>query len=193
MHTATYADWIRPRNITNIRIYDILLVLTASFLLSLSARIAVQLPFSPVPVTAQTFAVLVLGAILGRKRAVSAVLIYLVQGISGLPVFAGGNAGFIYLTGLTGGYLIGFIPAVYLCGYLAERRWDRHYLTSFLLFVCGSAIIYVFGTGWLALFTSVKFALTAGFYPFLPGDLLKICLAVAILPYAWKMTKKINP
>jgi biotin transporter BioY len=192
MQPMTYVDVIRPRIINNRTLYNILLVCVSSLLIALSAQIVILLPFTPVPVTAQTFAVLLLGALLGRKRAVSAVGLYLLQGISGLPVFAGGNAGLFYLTGMTGGYLLGFLPAAYLCGFLAERKWDRRYLTASILFIFGSAIIYTCGILWLALYTSLKFALQAGLFPFLVGDIIKILMAIISLPSGWKILERLN-
>jgi biotin transport system substrate-specific component len=190
MQPITYADMIRPRIITNRTVYNAILVLAASLLLALSAQIAIPLPFTPVPVTAQTFAVLFLAALLGRKRAVYAVALYLIQGASGLPVFAGGNAGIVYLTGMTGGYLIGFLPAAYLCGFLAERKWDRHYVTASILFASGSAVILLCGVFWLALYTSLEFALQAGLYPFVIADLIKIIIALVSLPSGWKIIER---
>jgi biotin transport system substrate-specific component len=193
MQTMTYMDKIRPRIITNITLYNAILVLIAALLISISARLVVPLPFTPVPVTAQTFAVLFLGALLGRRRALYAVLLYLMQGVSGLPVFAGGNGGFYYLSGMTGGYLIGFLPAAYLCGYLAEKRWDRAYFSAALLFMLGLAIIYLCGVAWLAFYTSIAFAVQAGFYPFIAADLFKVFVAVVSLPSGWKIVDKLKP
>jgi biotin transport system substrate-specific component len=161
MQPITYADMIRPRIITNRTVYNAILVLAASLLLALSAQIAIPLPFTPVPVTAQTFAVLFLAALLGRKRAVYAVALYLIQGASGLPVFAGGNAGIVYLTGMTS-----------------------------ILFASGSAVILLCGVFWLALYTSLEFALQAGLYPFVIADLIKIIIALVSLPSGWKIIER---
>jgi biotin transport system substrate-specific component len=193
MQPMTYVDKIRPRIFTNSILYDVIIVLSASFLLALSAQIILPLPFTPVPVTAQTLVVLLIGAWLGRKRAVYAVTLYLLQGLSGLPVFAGGNAGFFYLTGLTGGYLFGFLPAAYICGFLAERKWDRKLLTTSILFLCGSAVIYLLGLFWLASYTTFDFALRAGFYPFIAADIIKLMAAIVILPSGWKIVDKFKP
>ncbi|RPJ40883.1 MAG: biotin transporter BioY, partial [Candidatus Latescibacterota bacterium] len=102
-----------------------LLVAFASLLLALSARVAIPLPFSPVPISGQSFAVLLVGALLGSRRGSAAVLLYLAEGAVGLPVFAGGAGGAAYLVGPTGGYLAAFLPAAFVVGALCERGWDK--------------------------------------------------------------------
>ena len=149
-----------------------------SIVIALASRIAFYLPLSPVPVTAQTFAVLLVGAILGRKRAVMAAM--------GLPVFANGMAGIGILGGVTGGYLIGFLAAAFVTGYLAESGWDRRFWTTALAMIFGNLAIYVFGVSWLAVFIGIDKALYAGLLVFLPGDILKIIVASLVLPSGWK-------
>jgi biotin transport system substrate-specific component len=193
MQSMTYVDRIRPSFIVNMTLYNTVLVIAASLLITASAYFIVPLPFTPIPVTAQTFAVLLLAALLGRKRAVYAVLLYLMEGIAGLPVFAGGNAGFIYLMGMTGGYLLGFVPAAYFCGFLAEKKWDRKYITAALLFGIGITVIYLFGVLWLAGYTSFEFAIRAGLYPFIAADVFKIFVAIVSLPSGWKLIDRLKP
>ena len=157
---------------------DIALVIGGSLVIALSAQVAVLLPFSPVPVTLQTFAVLMIGALLGPWRAALSVLTYIMQGAAGLPVFALGRAGFAVLLGPTGGYLLGFIAAAYITGLLAERGWDRRIATTILAMALGNAAVYPFALLWLCCLTGTNSAvLIVGLYPFIVGDLLKVVLA----------------
>ena len=187
--TATVADLLRPSEKSSAAIYDIALVIGGSLLIALCARITVMLPFSPVPVTAQTFAVLVIGALLGAKRGGLAALAYIIEGALGLPVFALGG-GFAVLLGPTGGYLIGFIPAAYVTGFLAQKGWDRRIGTTVLAMIFGNIVIYTFGLLWLFRLMGISKTVPAmGLYPFIVGDLAKIVLAAAVLPAGWKLLK----
>lgn len=168
-------------------LYDSFLVLGGSFLMALSAQIAIPLPFSPVPITGQTFAILVVGILLGKRRGTAAVLAYLMEGAIGLPVFAGGAAGIAKILGPTGGYLVSFLPAAYLVGYLAEKGWDRKVSTTFLVMILGNIVIFGFGALWLAKFVGLNQAFSLGILPFLAGDVVKIGLAAFVLPGAWKL------
>jgi biotin transport system substrate-specific component len=188
----TVADVFRPAEKISAFIYDAIIVICASLLVGISAQIKIYLPFSPVPITAQTFAVLILGTLLGSRRGVLAMLAYLIEGALGLPVFAGG-VGAVTLIGPTGGYLVGFVPAAYLVGRLAEMSWDRRVKTTVAAMIVGDAVLLAFGFAWLAVLTSVKTALATGVYPFIPGDLLKIALAAAVLPAGWKLLRYFNP
>jgi biotin transporter BioY len=190
--TATIADLLRPSEKSSAAIYDIALVIGGSLIIALSARITILLPFSPVPVTAQTFAVLMIGALLGAKRGSLAALAYIVEGASGLPVFALGG-GFAELLAPTGGYLIGFIPAAYITGYLAQKGWDRRTGTTILAMIFGNIAIYTFGLLWMSYLMGIsKSVLSKGLYLFIPGDLVKIVFAAAVLPAGWKLLKSIG-
>ena len=147
----------------------------------------IEIPLKPVPVTGQTLAVLLAAAALGRRRGVTSVVLYLGAGLFGLPVFAAGGAGLPHLLGPTGGYLIGFIPAAYLVGWLSERGWDRRVLTTVLAMLLGSSLIYLFGVSWLAVFIGWEKAVSAGMVPFLLGDFLKILVAALALPLTWSL------
>ncbi len=175
----TYADVFRPAQRTLARLYDALLILGSAALIALSAQFAVRLPFSPVPITAQTLMVMLTGILLGRK------LTYLAEGVMGLPVFAGGMSGLPYLFGPTGGYLLGFVAAAYVTGSLAERGWDRRPLTTVLAMLAGHVALYLPGLFWLSRFVGAR-VLALGFWPFVPGDLLKMALAMALLPLGWR-------
>ena len=184
---ATVADLLRPSEKRLAGFYDITLIIGGSLLIGLCAHVKVWLPFSPVPVTAQTFAVLMLAALLGARRGCLAVLAYIIEGAAGLPVFAVG-IGSAALSGPTGGYLFGFIPAAYITGRLAEKGWDRRIGTTVLAMVFGNLAIYTFGLFWLCCLTGFNaMVLSLGLYPFIAGDLIKIILAAILLPSGWKL------
>ncbi len=183
-----YADLLRPTMRRSALLYDAALVLGASLVIALSAQVAIQLPFSPVPITGQTMAVLLVGALLGSRRGALAVLAYIAEGLAGLPVFAGGAAGLTRLFGPTGGYLVGFVAAAFLVGWLAERGWDRRFGTTLAAMTLGNLVIYGVGAVWLAVFVGgVSRAWSLGVVPFLPGDAIKIVLAAVLLPGGWKL------
>lgn len=167
-------------------LYDLALIAAGSLLIALTAQVAIPLPFSPVPVTGQTFGVLFVASMLGRARGTAAVLAYLAEGAVGLPVFAGLAAGPAKLLGPTGGYLLGFVPAAWLCGALAERGWDRAPLRTTASMILGNIAIFALGLPWLARFVGASNVWALGFWPFLPGDIVKIGLAAALLPLGWK-------
>ena len=151
------------------------------------ARLSIPLPFTPVPITGQTLAVLLTGAVLGRTRGVLSMALYLLWGILGLPVFAGGTGGIVRLVGPTGGYLLGFVFAAGATGWLAQRGWDRRVPTALLAMAAGNVVIYLFGLPWLAAFVGPERAASLGLVPFIPGDVVKLFLAAALLPAAWRL------
>jgi biotin transport system substrate-specific component len=168
-------------------------VLFVSVLTAMAAQVSVPLPFTPVPLTLTPMVVLIGGAALGPRLGMASQVLYLLAGIVGLPVFAASPTlppGPLRLLGPTGGYLMSYPFAAFVTGWLAERGFDRRYLTSVLAMTAGLALIFAFGVSWLAwlarpLPTGLSAALTTGLYPFLPMDLVKISLAAAILPTAW--------
>ncbi len=163
------------------------LVLGGSLLIAAAAQLQIALPFSPVPITAQTFVVLLMAALFGSKRGSATVLTYLTLGTLGLPVFAGGAVGIMRLVGPTAGYLAGFLAAAYVVGLLSERGWDRKLWTAATGMIIGNAIIYAAGILWLSRFVGWEAVLRTGFLPFLPGDALKIVLATVLLPTGWRI------
>ena len=167
-------------------------VFAGSLLLWASAK--VQLPFYPVPLTMQTFAVLAIGTALGWRLGLATVLLYLAEGAAGLPVFAGTpekGIGLAYMMGPTGGYLLGYLPAAAICGWLAERGWDRSVALTALAMLAGTVAIYLPGLLWLgALVGWDKPVLAWGLTPFLLGDLLKLSLASAARPLVWRHVGK---
>ncbi|HHS97272.1 MAG TPA: biotin transporter BioY [Chloroflexi bacterium] len=183
----TYADVLRPATRRHALLYDLFLILGSSLLIGLGAQVAIPLPFSPVPVTGQTLAVLLTGAMLGSRRGSLAVLFYLAEGLAGLPVFAGGTAGIGHLLGPTGGYLLGFVAAAFVTGWLAERGWDRKWWTTLLAMLIGNGVLYAFGLSWLSTFVGGRAAFGLGMLPFIPGDLIKAVVAATLLPSGWRV------
>lgn len=161
----------------------LLLAISGSVCLALCARI--QVPMWPVPMTMQSFGVMALGLALGARMGVAAVSLYLVQGALGLPVFAAGG-GIAHFFGPTGGYLLGFLPMVWLIGTLADRGWSRSVLPALGATLAGGILLYLCGGLWLATLIGAETALLHGVAPFLPGDLLKALLAALAVPVLWK-------
>jgi biotin transport system substrate-specific component len=168
------------------RTRDLGLILSGTLFVALLAQVKIPLPFTPVPLTGQTFAVLLVAAALGSWRGAVSLGLYTVLGLAGLPVFAGGAAGSYYAVGPTGGYLLGFVLAAWVVGRLAERGLDRRVRTAWLPFLAGTLVIYLCGAGWLALSLGITKALALGVLPFLIGDGIKIVLAALALPAAWR-------
>jgi len=184
--SATVYSLIRPATIWK----ELPLLIGFNLLLVATAYISFNLPFSPVPITGQTFGVLLIAMALGRVRAVGVIAAYLLEGVAGLPVFAGGTAGLPIIVGPTGGYLIGFLAGAYVIGWLADRGWDKSYLMSVLAMIIGSVIIFAFGLIWLGTLVPANLLLSMGLIPFLPGSVVKIALAAVILPSLWKFVKR---
>lgn len=187
---SSYIDLLRPMSRKNAFIFDILMVLSGSLILALASQVSVRLSISPIPITLQTLAVLLIGATMGSKRGASAILLYIVEGASGMPVFAGGLSGIAYMLGPTGGYLLGFVAAAYVVGFCAERGYDRHVVTTFIILAIGNAITYTFGLLWLAFYVEKSLALQMGLFPFITGDVLKIVMASLILPSGWALVNR---
>ncbi len=182
--TLTLADVAVPRTGA---LRDVLLIAAASVVTALAAQIAIPLPWTPVPITGQTFAVLLSGAVLGARRGFAAQALYLAGGAIGLPVFAGGAAGIVKFLGPTGGYLIAFPIAAALVGLLCERGWDRRPVTMFAAMMIGSSVIFACGLFVLARFVPAPSLLAQGLLPFVPGDVIKSTLAALAFPGAWRM------
>ena len=190
MTHTTYADALRPTERAQALLYDIALVLVGTFLVALCAQLAIRIPFNPVPITGQTFGVLVVGSMLGSRRAAISLGVYLLEGFLGLPVFAGGAFGPAQLLGPTGGYLLGFVLAAYLVGLCAEHGWDRRVWTTLVMMSAGTFAIYILGLGWLSGFVGWKNVLAVGLYPFILGDIAKAALAAFLLPAGWRLRRQ---
>lgn len=170
-------------------LYLISISLLGSILLALSSKINFQIPFTPVPFTMQTFAILFLSILLGRK-VLYVLSLYIFEGIIGLPVFSKGS-GIFYLLGPTGGYILGFFIAGYVCGTLTEYGFDKSFIKTFFCMFIGNLIIYFFGILWLLRFVNFELnkALSLGVIPFIFGDLIKILIVSSILPKGWEKIK----
>lgn len=167
------------------------LVVGFSLLTALAAQLVVPLPWTPVPLTGQTFAVLLTGALLGSRMGALTMLVYLAEGAAGLPFFRGGAGGAQHLLGPTAGYLFAFPVAAFVTGYLAERGWDRRFVTAAAAMALGSLVILACGWAWLSLFyRTASDAFAAGVLPFLVGDVIKIALAALALPAGWALLRR---
>jgi len=182
-------DAIFPRveNKSLVLLKDILLVFGFTLLTAISAKIKIEV--GPVPITGQTFAVLLSGALLGAKKGALSQVFYLLGGLAGIPWFARGG-GISYLMSPTFGYIIGFVLASFFVGFLCERGFDRKIETAILAMLVGNVLIYFPGLLWLARFVGFEKVLLIGFYPFIVGDIIKLFLASLILPLSWKIIKK---
>ena len=185
----TLVDHAAPRSTA---LTNALLVVAASLVTAGAAQLEVRLPWTPVPITGQSFAVLLSGVLLGARRAFLAQLLYLAEGAAGLPFFAGGAAGVGRLVGPTGGYLIAFPFAAAITGLLAERGWDRRPVTMFLCMLAGSSVIFALGLAYLSDFVPKGALLASGLYPFIAGDLLKSLLAAGLFPALWKLVSRLE-
>jgi biotin transport system substrate-specific component len=186
---SVLVDVIRPTNRTWLFAYQALLVALGVVCIALSAQAMIPLPFTPVPVTLQTLAVLLIGALYGSRRGALTVATYIACGALGLPVFAAGGFGLVRLAGPTGGYLLGFIVAAFLVGWLAERGFDRKPLSAGLMMITGTATIFAFGLSWLAFYVGAGNVFAMGLLPFIPGAVAKILVALALLPAGWSLLK----
>jgi biotin transport system substrate-specific component len=197
MTTPTFAAIGRPHSPAHRALYYGLLAVLGSVAIGVAAQF--QIPFYPVPVTLQTLAVLIVGGAFGARLGAATVLLYIVEGVAGIPLFAGGTAGPAVLAGPTGGYLWGFVVAAALVGWLAERGFDRKASTMLIATFLGAAILYVPGIAWLTSWlmqtktmefgTALQAALVGGLYPFILGDVVKAAIAGLGFPAAWTMVK----
>jgi len=180
---------ITQRALPRSGVMSVVLVIAAAALTAAAAQWRIQLPFTPVPITGQTFAVLLTGAALGWKLGAAGQFLYVAAGALGAPVFTDASGGIEVVQGATGGYLIGFIFAAGLVGWMAEHRQDRTFATMFTAFILGSAVIYLFGVVGLMISADMSLAqaVELGVVPFLLGDLIKAAAAGILLPGAWKL------
>ncbi|QKW06474.1 biotin transporter BioY [Streptomyces sp. NA04227] len=183
---AVLADLLPASSEARARVRDAVLVVSGAVLTGLAAQIAVPVPGSPVPVTGQTFAALLVGTALGAGRGLLSLVLYTLVGMAGMPWFAEGGSG---VSAPSFGYVLGMLLAATLAGALARRGGDRSAVRTAATMVLGSAVIYAVGVPYLALATgmSASEAIAAGLTPFLLGDALKAALAMGLLPSAWKL------
>lgn len=182
------SERLLPRS-RSTRLAQALLITMAALFIAALAQL--RIPLQPVPITGQTLAVLLVGMALGARRGALAVVAYLAMSAAGLPFFTGAQSGLAYMSGSTGGYLVGFVPAAALVGWLAEHGWDRTLGKTLLAMLLGNLVIYAFGVSWLAVllgdFFGPKGSLALGLVPFLLGDVLKAMVAALLLPTAWML------
>ena len=172
------------REQTNVQSWlkNAMIVFGASILIAIFAPVSFRLPFSPVPIATQLHVILFLAVCLGSKRGAAAVISYLVYGAMGLPVFAAGGAGLACLLGPTGGYLLGYVFAAYLTGYVCERAKERTLLTTLAALVMGNLVVFLTGSVWLSQFVGgIQPAIMLGVLPFLPVEALKTVLVLKAL------------
>lgn len=186
----TIADFLVPIRVSEgigVRVRHLALILAGTLLIALAAQVRFYLPNNPIPVTGQTFAVLLAGGALGFRRGIASTTLYLLLGLGDLPVFAGGRHGAEIVLGTSGGYLVGFIVASAIVGRLAELGWDRNLLGSIGAMLIGSVPIYAVGVPWLAVVANqpLGWAIENGLTPFLVGDALKMALVALAFPAAW--------
>jgi biotin transport system substrate-specific component len=166
------------------------LVIVFSLFIAAAAQFAIHI--GPIPITGQTFAVLVTGALLGSRLGAAAVIAYLIEAAIGLPFFAGGAAGIVRFFGPTGGYLIAFPAAAFVTGAFAEHGWDKNYPQAVVAMAIGSVIVFLGGWAWYSVLTSTPplAAFQIAVLPYLVGDVIKIALAAAVLPTGWALLKR---
>lgn len=194
MSSTTLALAASPPRARSRTVYRVLLAFAGSWLVAGLAQLELRLPFTPVPVTGQTFGVLLVGASLGVGLGAVSMALYLAQGALGLPFFSGGEAGasLLGLASVTGGYLWGFLASAATVGWLAGRGWDRSLRSSIGAMFLGEVALYLVAIPWLmqALDVSLGRALELGLAPFVVGDTLKLLLAAGLLPAGWRLAKK---
>jgi biotin transporter BioY len=184
-------DVILPKIENKILVFlkDAILILSFTLLTAISAKLKIEI--GTVPITGQTFAVLLSGALLGAKRGALSQIFYLFGGLAGIPWFARGG-GIAYLMSPTFGYIIGFVLAAFFVGFLCERGFDRKIESTILAMLLANLLIYFPGLFWLARFVGWKKVLAVGFYPFIIGDILKIFFASLFLPFGWNLIWKLK-
>ena len=192
MASPVSADLVRPASTRLARVFDAALVAGFSLLIALSAQVAIPLPFTPVPVTLQTFAVILTGCLLGSGRGALAVIAYIAEGSFGLPFFSGGTAGIAHLLGPTGGYLVGGVASAFVAGLLSERRVAMRPAGLLLSLVAADLVVFLFGVTWLGALTGLEKAVALGFVPFVIGDALKIAAAWSILTAVALVTSRVR-
>ena len=166
------------------------LVIVFSLFIAACAQFSIHI--GPIPITGQTFAVLLTGALLGSRLGAAAVIAYLIEGAIGLPFFAGGGSGLVRFLGPTAGYLVAFPAAAFITGAFAEHGWDKHYVSAVAAMAIGSVIILLGGWAWFAILTHTPpvTAFKLAVWPFLAGDVIKIALGAAVLPTGWALLNR---
>jgi biotin transport system substrate-specific component len=170
---------------------DMLLVIGASALIAIAAQVAIPIPFSLVPLTLQPLAVIFVGVALGSKRGAAAAILYLLEGFGGLPVFAQGHGGPLWLMGATAGFLYSYPLAAYVAGFVSERGWGSSILRAVAGMLLALGVIYLGGWSWLAMLTDARTAFLTGVAPFVAADLVKVAIGATLLPKAQQIVSRI--
>ena len=170
---------------------DVLLVIGATAIIAIAAQIAIPIPYSPVPLTMQPLAVLLVGVTLGSARGAAAAALYLLEGFSGLPVFAQGHGGPLWLAGPTAGYLFSYPFAAFIAGWFSQRGWGSTTLRAVFGMLIALAVIYLGGWSWLSALTGAKAAWIAGVRPFILADIVKVAVGASLLPQLQRLITKI--
>lgn len=178
---VNYPSLVRGTTVDRSWLREVLMILGASIIIALFAPISIPLPFTPVPIATQLHVILLLSCLLGAKRASLAVLTYLFQGVIGLPVFAGGLSGILVLAGPTGGYLLGYLAAAFVTGFLVERMRERTAFKAFAAMGVGNLVVFLFGLPWLSRYVGWENAFLLGMLPFLIGDAFKLIIVTKSL------------
>ena len=178
--TTLSRHWIPERSFLS----DLGLVIGFSLFTGLMAHVAIPLPFTPVPITGQTFAVLLCGALLGARLGAASMLLYITEGMVGLPVFAVAPA-----NAATYGYLAGFVAAAFVVGWFADWGWTKDLPRTVIAMIAGEVAIYFFGLLWLAHFVPESKVLDFGLFPFLIGDAIKLAAAAIVVPAGWRLSR----
>ena len=168
------------------------LVLGASALIAIAAQVAIPLPFTPVPLTLQPLAVLLVGIVLGSRRGAAAATLYLIEGLSGLPVFAQGHGGPLWLISATAGYLWSYPFAAFVAGWFSERGWGNDIGRALCGMLAALAVIYAGGWSWLAVLSGPRAAFAMGVAPFVLADIVKVAIGAALLPYAERLVARLS-
>jgi len=170
---------------------NMLFVIGASALIAIAAQIAIPIPFTPVPLTMQPLAVILVGVVLGSTRGAAAAMLYLLEGASGLPVFAQGHGGAIWLVGATAGYLFSYPFAAWVAGFVSERGWGSSIVRAVTGMLLALGVIYLGGWSWLAMLTDARSAFLAGVVPFVYADIVKVMIGAALLPKAQQLISRV--
>ncbi|MCB0357850.1 MAG: biotin transporter BioY [Bdellovibrionales bacterium] len=191
MYTKAWLpQYLEKEKIANNILTNLIVVVFGIALLVASSYITLPLPFTPVPLSLQTLAVLLIGSAYGVHRGTTTLLLYLILGMVGLPFFADGKSGIEVLSGATGGYLVGFMVAATFMGYISEKKsYDTRFMSAWILFFVGHTIIFTCGVAWLSIFVRIKKAVWLGFVPFIPGEIVKTTMAAILLPKIWKLVR----
>ena len=178
----TIPRMLNERVVRSSAVTNVLLVVAASAIIAIAAQIAINVPFSPVPLTMQPIAVLLVGVVLGSKRGAAAATLYLLEGVSGMPVFAQWHGGAAWLLGPTAGYLWSYPFAAFVAGWFSEKNWGSTIVRAVAGMLVALGVIYLGGWSWLAALTGARNAFAAGVAPFVVADIVKIAIAATLLP-----------